>query len=64
MIDALPSPHAWIKAALEASMAKQRAVLALVSKEKGSTPRDVGSWILVSEEKYWALWAGASSSGP
>jgi len=51
MIDALPSPHAWIKAALEASTAKQRAVLALVSKEKGSTPRDVGSWILVSEEK-------------
>ena len=49
MITALPGPADWIDAALECARHKERAVLALVTSERGSTPRDTGSWILLTK---------------
>ena len=50
MITALPGPADWIDAALECARHKERAVLALVTSERGSTPRDTGSWILLTKD--------------
>jgi len=58
MIDALPAPHDWIMAALSTGQANERAVLVLISDERGSTPRDTGSWVLVSQETTWGTVGG------
>ena len=50
MITALPGPADWIDAALECARHKERAVLGLVTSERGSTPRDTGSWILLTKD--------------
>ena len=50
MITALPGPADWIDAALECARHKECAVLALVTSERGSTPRDTGSWILLTKD--------------
>jgi len=49
MITALPGPTDWIDTALECATRRERAVLALVTGERGSTPRDTGSWILLTK---------------
>ena len=49
MIRGAPGPCDWINAALD-SVAKARpAVLAIICGERGSTPRETGSWILIGE---------------
>ena len=49
MILGAPGPCDWISAALH-TMAKARpAVLAIICGERGSTPRETGSWILIGE---------------
>jgi xanthine dehydrogenase accessory factor len=50
MISALPGPADWIDAALDCIDRRQRAVLAMVTDERGSTPRDSGSWMLLTKE--------------
>jgi xanthine dehydrogenase accessory factor len=50
MISALPGPADWIDAALDCVHRRQRAVLAMVTDEHGSTPRDTGSWMLLTKE--------------
>mgnify|MGYP003321965399 FL=1 len=49
MISALPKPSDWVHLSLQISAKSARAVLAMVTRERGSTPRDSGSWILVSD---------------
>ncbi len=49
MIRGAPGPCDWINAALD-SVAKARpAVLAIICGERGSTPRETGSWILIGQ---------------
>ena len=51
MIRGAPGPCDWINAALH-SVAKARpAVLAIICGERGSTPRESGSWILIDESQ-------------
>ena len=50
MITALPGPADWIDAALKCAAQRERAVLVLVTGERGSTPRDIGSWILLTKD--------------
>ena len=50
MISALPGPADWIDAALDCVHRRQRGVLAVVTNERGSTPRDTGSWMLLTKE--------------
>ena len=50
MISALPGPADWIDAALDCVHRRQRGVLAMVTDERGSTPRDTGSWMLLTKE--------------
>ena len=50
MISALPGPADWIDVALNCVHRRQRAVLAMVTDERGSTPRDTGSWMLLTKE--------------
>tara|TARA_Y100001960_G_scaffold194460_1_gene203560 strand:- start:970 stop:1989 length:1020 start_codon:yes stop_codon:yes gene_type:complete len=49
MISALPGPADWIDAALDCAHRQQRGVLAMVTDERGSTPRDAGSWMLLTK---------------
>ena len=49
MIRGAPGPCDWINAALD-NVAKARpAVLAIICGERGSTPRETGSWILIGQ---------------
>jgi len=50
MISALPGPADWIDAALDCIDRRQGAVFAVVTDERGSTPRDAGSWMLLTKE--------------
>jgi len=50
MISALPGPADWIDTALDCVQSQQRGVLAMVTDERGSTPRDTGSWMLLTKE--------------
>jgi len=50
MISALPGPADWIDVALDCVHRRRRAVLAMVTDERGSTPRDSGSWMLLTKE--------------
>lgn len=50
MISALPGPADWIDAALDCVHRRQRGVLAMVAYERGSTPRDTGSWMLLTKD--------------
>jgi len=50
MISALPGPADWIDAALDCIDRRQGAVFAVVTDERGSTPRDSGSWMLLTKE--------------
>ena len=50
MISALPGPANWIDAALDCVHRRQRAVLAMVTDERGSAPRDAGSWMLLTND--------------
>jgi len=50
MISALPGPANWIDAALDCVRRRQRAVLAMVTDERGSAPRDAGSWMLLTKD--------------
>ena len=50
MISSLPGPANWIDAALDCVHRRQRAVLAMVTDERGSAPRDAGSWMLLTND--------------
>ena len=50
MISALPGPADWIDAALDCVHRRRCAVLAMVADERGSTPRDTGSWMLLTKD--------------
>jgi len=50
MISALPGPADWIDAALDCIDRRQGAVFAVVTDERGSTPRDSGSWMLLTKK--------------
>ena len=50
MISTLPGPADWIDAALKCAAQRERAVLVFVTGERGSTPRDTGSWILLTKD--------------
>ena len=50
MISALPGPANWIDAGLDCVHRRQRAVLAMVTDERGSAPRDAGSWMLLTKD--------------
>ena len=50
MISALPGPTDWIDAGLDCVHRRQRAVLAMVTDERGSAPRDAGSWMLLTKD--------------
>lgn len=49
MIRGAPGPCDWINAALDTVAKARPAVLAIICGERGSTPRETGSWILIGE---------------
>lgn len=49
MIRGAPGPCDWINAALDSVTKARPAVLAIICGERGSTPRETGSWILIGE---------------
>lgn len=51
-------PVAWVDAALGYIARGERAVLALVTEHRGSTPRDTGSWMLISPDQALATLGG------
>lgn len=50
MIHALPSPSGWVDYSISSAEQATRAVLAIVSAGRGSTPRDHGTSILILED--------------
>ena len=58
MITALPGPADWIDAALKCAAQDEHAVLVLVTGERGSTPRDTGSWILLTKDAAFGTIGG------
>ena len=50
MISALPGPADWIDAAFDCVHRRHRGVLGMVTDERGSTPRDTGSWMLLTKD--------------
>ena len=51
MIPGAPGPCDWINAALDTVAKARPAVLAIICGERGSTPRETGSWILIDENE-------------
>ncbi|MBT5980199.1 MAG: xanthine dehydrogenase accessory protein XdhC [Acidiferrobacteraceae bacterium] len=49
MIRGAPGPCDWINAALDTVAKARPAVLAIICGERGSTPRESGSWILIGQ---------------
>ena len=49
MILGAPGPCDWINAALDTVAKARPAVLAIICGERGSTPRETGSWILIGQ---------------
>ena len=48
---AAPGPTDWVRAAYEIALQNKRCVLVFVTEHKGSTPRETGAWVLISEDQ-------------
>ncbi len=54
----LPGPVDWIPTAAELVSANKSAVLVMITKDAGSTPRDSGTWMLVTHESILGTLGG------
>ena len=53
-------PLDWIGAARRLITEHRRAVLIMITADKGSTPRNSGTWMLVSDDGQSGTWAAAN----